>query len=87
MIYTTPWEPGFDTTKVLSKNMSCWPDIQNVDPMLAGEGVNMLSTTGEVLRTAGMTKEGDGKGGEEQGTITNRQTGRRRGEPSVNAPT
>ncbi|KAL3684807.1 hypothetical protein R1sor_002829 [Riccia sorocarpa] len=61
MIYTSMWEPGFDTSKALAKKMCCWLDIQNVDPMLAGEGLNMLSSIGEVLRTAGTTKEGDGK--------------------------
>ncbi|KAL3696150.1 hypothetical protein R1sor_010226 [Riccia sorocarpa] len=61
MIYTTPWEPGFDTSKVLAKKMACWLDLMEVDPMLEMEGQNMLSALGEVLQTAGITKQGAGK--------------------------
>ncbi|KAL3694933.1 hypothetical protein R1sor_008584 [Riccia sorocarpa] len=69
MIYATPWEPGFDTSKVLAKKMACWLDIQEVDPMLAKEGWNMLSSIGEVLNMAGVTKEGDGKFAHTRGCV------------------
>ncbi|KAL3687545.1 hypothetical protein R1sor_013854 [Riccia sorocarpa] len=61
MIYTTSWEPGYDTSKILAKKMTCWLDLMEVDPMLEMEGHNMLSALGEVLQTAGVTKQGAGK--------------------------
>ncbi|KAL3700424.1 hypothetical protein R1sor_018446 [Riccia sorocarpa] len=54
-------EHGFDTQMVLAKKMACWLDIENLDPMLTGEGIKLLGTIGEVFRTAGTTKDGDGK--------------------------
>ncbi|KAL3700148.1 hypothetical protein R1sor_018170 [Riccia sorocarpa] len=50
MVYTTPWEPGFDTTKVLAKKMACWLDLVVVDPLLEGESWNMLSSVGVVIQ-------------------------------------
>ncbi|KAL3694178.1 hypothetical protein R1sor_007829 [Riccia sorocarpa] len=40
MVYTTPWEPGFNTKKVLAKKMAC----------LEEEGWHLLSTLGQVAR-------------------------------------
>ncbi|KAL3677674.1 hypothetical protein R1sor_020630 [Riccia sorocarpa] len=40
MIYTAPWEPGFDTSKILAKHMAVWLDLVNVDPLIEEEGPN-----------------------------------------------
>ncbi|KAL3700872.1 hypothetical protein R1sor_018894 [Riccia sorocarpa] len=61
LIYTVPWEPGFDTSKALAKKMSVWLDLLNVDAMLEGEGKAMLSTLGQVIQMAGMTEAQEGK--------------------------
>ncbi|KAL3684532.1 hypothetical protein R1sor_002554 [Riccia sorocarpa] len=61
MVYTTPWEPGFDTNKVLTKKMACWLDLKNVDPLIEDEATSMLSTLGEVVRVAGVTEKQEGK--------------------------
>ncbi|KAL3691827.1 hypothetical protein R1sor_005478 [Riccia sorocarpa] len=61
MVYTTPWCPGFDTSKIISKQMACWLDLVNVDHCLEGEAENLLSSIGKVLQTAGKTEEGDSK--------------------------
>ncbi|KAL3692312.1 hypothetical protein R1sor_005963 [Riccia sorocarpa] len=50
MIYTAEWEPGFNTKRILAKTMACWLDLLNVDPMLEGEGENMLGSLGTVLQ-------------------------------------
>ncbi|KAL3682492.1 hypothetical protein R1sor_000514 [Riccia sorocarpa] len=61
MIYTTPWEPGFDTHKVLAKKMAVWLDLLNVDPMMEGLGKSLLSSLGEVLQVAGITEKMEAK--------------------------
>ncbi|KAL3690414.1 hypothetical protein R1sor_016723 [Riccia sorocarpa] len=61
MIYNVPWEPGFDTKKVLAKKLACWLDLLEVDPMLEGESDNLLASLGQVMRTAGTTVSQDGK--------------------------
>ncbi|KAL3698179.1 hypothetical protein R1sor_012255 [Riccia sorocarpa] len=61
MVYTTPWEPGFDTSKVLAKKMACWLDLVDVDPLLEGESWNLLATLGEVIQCAGMTEHHESK--------------------------
>ncbi|KAL3701258.1 hypothetical protein R1sor_019280 [Riccia sorocarpa] len=57
MIYTTPWEPGFDTHRVLAKKMAVWLDLLNVDHMMEGLGKSLLSSLGEVLQVAGITEK------------------------------
>ncbi|KAL3694930.1 hypothetical protein R1sor_008581 [Riccia sorocarpa] len=61
MIYTTPWEPGFDTHRVLTKKMAVWLDLLNIDPMIEGEAMEMLASLGEVIQLAGVTDTADGK--------------------------
>ncbi|KAL3699506.1 hypothetical protein R1sor_017528 [Riccia sorocarpa] len=61
MVYTTPWSPGFDTTKILSKKMACWLDLINVDHFMEGESENLLSSLGHVLQMAGVNDKGEGK--------------------------
>ncbi|KAL3676799.1 hypothetical protein R1sor_026747 [Riccia sorocarpa] len=61
MIYTTPWEPGFDTHKVLAKKMAVWLDLLNVDPMMEGVGPTLLGSMGSVLQVAGVTEKQEGK--------------------------
>ncbi|KAL3690474.1 hypothetical protein R1sor_016783 [Riccia sorocarpa] len=61
MVYTVPWEPGFDTKKNLAKHLACWLDLLDVDPMLEGGGPNLFASLGKVLRTAGLTDDQDGK--------------------------
>ncbi|KAL3700211.1 hypothetical protein R1sor_018233 [Riccia sorocarpa] len=61
MIYTTPWEPGFDTRKILAKKMAVWLDLVNLDPMIEGVGPELLGTLGKVLQLAGVTDSNDGK--------------------------
>ncbi|KAL3681750.1 hypothetical protein R1sor_024706 [Riccia sorocarpa] len=61
MVYTTPWEPGFDTSKVLAKNMACWLDLVDVDPLLEGESLNLLQTLGDVIQSAGTTERFESK--------------------------
>ncbi|KAL3697960.1 hypothetical protein R1sor_012036 [Riccia sorocarpa] len=61
MIYCTPWEPGFDTTKVLAKKMACWVDLLNLDPMIESTGRDLLGSLGPVLQMAGVTDKEEGK--------------------------
>ncbi|KAL3685721.1 hypothetical protein R1sor_003743 [Riccia sorocarpa] len=61
MIYTTPWEPGFDTHKVLAKKMAVWLDLLNVDPMMEAVGTSLLGSLGSVLQVAGVTEKQEGK--------------------------
>ncbi|KAL3675638.1 hypothetical protein R1sor_025586 [Riccia sorocarpa] len=61
MIYTTPWEPGFDTHKVLAKKMAVWLDLFNVDPMMEGVGNSLLGSLGSVLQVTGTTEKMEGK--------------------------
>ncbi|KAL3698382.1 hypothetical protein R1sor_012458 [Riccia sorocarpa] len=61
MVYTTPWEPGFDTSKVLAKKMACWLDLVDVDPLLEGESLNLLQTFGDVIQSAGTTERFESK--------------------------
>ncbi|KAL3690145.1 hypothetical protein R1sor_016454 [Riccia sorocarpa] len=60
MIYTTPWEPGFDTHKVLDKKMAVWLDLLNVDPMMEGVGKSLLASLGTILQVAGVTDKQKG---------------------------
>ncbi|KAL3683403.1 hypothetical protein R1sor_001425 [Riccia sorocarpa] len=61
MIYTMPWEPGFDTHRVLAKKIVVWLDLLNVDPMMEGLGKSLLSSLGEVLQVAGVTEKMEAK--------------------------
>ncbi|KAL3697085.1 hypothetical protein R1sor_011161 [Riccia sorocarpa] len=61
MVYIVPWEPRYDTKKTLAKKMACWLDLLDVDPMLEGEGENLLASLGNVLRTAGISENEGGK--------------------------
>ncbi|KAL3677121.1 hypothetical protein R1sor_027069 [Riccia sorocarpa] len=61
MVYSTPWEPGFDTNKVLTKKMACWLDLANVDPLIEDEATCMLNTLGEVVRIASVTEKQEDK--------------------------
>ncbi|KAL3688623.1 hypothetical protein R1sor_014932 [Riccia sorocarpa] len=69
MIYTTPWEPGFDTHKVLAKKMAVWLDLVNVDPMIEEVGRELLGTLGTVLQLIGTTESNDSKFGNIQGCV------------------
>ncbi|KAL3685968.1 hypothetical protein R1sor_003990 [Riccia sorocarpa] len=60
-VYTTPWSPGYDTSKILAKRMACWLDLVNVDHFLEGEGENLLATLGQVLQVAGVSDKGEAK--------------------------
>ncbi|KAL3691961.1 hypothetical protein R1sor_005612 [Riccia sorocarpa] len=53
MVYTVPWEPGFDTKKTLAKHLACWLDLLDVDPMLEGEGPNLLASLGKSCERPG----------------------------------
>ncbi|KAL3684728.1 hypothetical protein R1sor_002750 [Riccia sorocarpa] len=67
MIYTTPWEPGFDTHKILAKKLAVWLDLLNVDPMVEDVAHELLETLGTVLQMAGVTESmEDGKAAEEE---------------------
>ncbi|KAL3686508.1 hypothetical protein R1sor_009082 [Riccia sorocarpa] len=55
-MYITPWEPGFNTNKVL-----CWLDLVNVDPLLESEAGKMLESLGSVIRMAGVTTQNESK--------------------------
>ncbi|KAL3687561.1 hypothetical protein R1sor_013870 [Riccia sorocarpa] len=61
IVYTTPWEPGFDTNKVLTKKMAYWLDLANVHPLIEDEATCMLNTLGEVVRIAGVTEKQEGQ--------------------------
>ncbi|KAL3682904.1 hypothetical protein R1sor_000926 [Riccia sorocarpa] len=61
MIYTTPWEPGFDTHKILAKKLAVWLDLLNVDPMVEDVAHELLETLGTVLQMAGVTESMEGK--------------------------
>ncbi|KAL3682098.1 hypothetical protein R1sor_000120 [Riccia sorocarpa] len=61
MIYTTPWEPGFDTHKILAKKMAVWLDLLNVNPMMEVVGKSLLGSLGDVLQVAGTTEKMEGK--------------------------
>ncbi|KAL3687583.1 hypothetical protein R1sor_013892 [Riccia sorocarpa] len=61
MVYTTPWQPNFDTKRVMAKKMTCWLDIVEVDPLLEEEGRHLLSALGQVIQLASMTEQNESK--------------------------
>ncbi|KAL3687586.1 hypothetical protein R1sor_013895 [Riccia sorocarpa] len=69
MIYTTPWEPGFDTHKILAKKMAVWLDLLNVDPMMEVVGKSLLGSLGDVLQVAGTTEKMERKFANIQGCV------------------
>ncbi|KAL3690622.1 hypothetical protein R1sor_016931 [Riccia sorocarpa] len=61
MVYCTPWEPGYDTKKIVAKKMACWVDLLGVDPMMDRLGRDMMESLGPVIQMAGVTQSEDGK--------------------------
>ncbi|KAL3678979.1 hypothetical protein R1sor_021935 [Riccia sorocarpa] len=58
IIYTTPWEPGFDTHRVLAKKMAVWFDLLNVDPMMEGMQEDGFKEVGGTSKNKTTEKEG-----------------------------